>query len=252
MLEYIKYRWNAKGRHGTHSPFIYDFVDKCLRIPIDVDFEKERAALFNSLKKDKQSIQVADHGAGSKKLSSNREVRQLFSTSSSHGKYADLLFKLTKYYKPKRILEFGTSLGIGSMHLYKGYPETELITVEACTETRAVALKNFQRMGCENITSISARFLEFLDSYNGLPFDMVFIDGHHDGDALKQYLVLLEPITHNDTLFILDDIRWSNSMFHAWKEIIANKKYHVSIDLFRMGIILPRKQQVKEHFIVKL
>ena len=57
---------------------------------------------------------------------------------------------------------------------------------------------------------------------------------------------------HNDTMIILDDIRWSSSMINAWKEITSSIDYHVSIDLFRMGIILPRKQQIKQHFVLKL
>ena len=30
FFEYLKYRWKARGRHGTHSPFVYDFVEKVL------------------------------------------------------------------------------------------------------------------------------------------------------------------------------------------------------------------------------
>jgi len=30
FVEYLKYRWRAKGRHGTHSPFVYRFVEEVL------------------------------------------------------------------------------------------------------------------------------------------------------------------------------------------------------------------------------
>ena len=31
IVQYLQYRWRAQGRHGTHSPFVYRFVEEVLR-----------------------------------------------------------------------------------------------------------------------------------------------------------------------------------------------------------------------------
>jgi len=252
IFEYINYRWNAKGRHGTHSPFVYDFTDKCLKISIDSTFDKKRKTLFKELKSNNSTIHIEDFGAGSKYFGNDRKISQIFKTSSSKGKYGELLFKLAKHYQPPTILEFGTSLGIGTIHLASGNPTSTIITVEACSETRKQALKNITSLKIVNIQSELSTFDNFLSKYQGETFDLVFVDGHHDGEALKQYMLQLEKFTHNDTIFILDDIRWSDSMLNAWNWFVQHPDYHVTMDLFRMGIVVKRPQQVKEHFTIKL
>lgn len=249
-FEYIKYWWNAKKRHGTHSPFVYDFVDNCLAIKMNTDFKKEMHNLSTLLKSDKTIITIEDFGAGSKKLSNQRTISEVFKTSSSKGKYGELLYRISSHYKPKRILEFGTSLGIGTLFMSNGNSDSSIITVEACPATRNCALKNFSKFKSTSIESIQNTFDSFLKCYAGDPFDLVFIDGHHDGEALIEYIIRLTPFTHNDTIFVLDDIRWSNSMYNSWKKIVESENFHVTMDLFRMGIIIPRFQQEKEHFVL--
>ena len=143
----------------------------------------------------------------------------------------------------------GTSIGIGSLHLHLGYPSAHITSVEGCQETFNLAKQNLEST---NIELINSTFYDYIKSLNEESFDLIFIDGHHDGEALKYYLKLLSDYIHNDTIVVLDDIRWSNSMYNAWNKIKLEKKYHLSMDFFRMGVLMKRPQQEKEHFILKL
>jgi predicted O-methyltransferase YrrM len=249
-FEIIKYFVHAKGRHGVHSPFVYDFVDKCLKIELNPEFIQKRNDLFSKLKDSEESISVTDFGVGSKKLTNSREIKALFKISSTKGKYADLLFRISSFYKPAKILELGTSLGIGTIHLQAGNPKANSTTIDACRETINQAKLNFNSFNF-NIHAINETFKTYLDQLKLEKFDLVFIDGHHDGQALKNYLEKLHDYAHEETIFILDDIRWSSSMFRAWNEIIQSEKYHVTLDLFRIGIVIPKKQQTKQHFVIR-
>ena len=51
LVEFIKYKWKASGRHGIHSPFIYDLIENGIRSSIikvefhpndskNIDFQK--------------------------------------------------------------------------------------------------------------------------------------------------------------------------------------------------------------------
>lgn len=250
--EYIKYLFNAKGRHGIHSPFVYDFVDKCLRIEPDQKFKSTINTLRKSLSSDKTTIQVRDEGAGSRKLGHVRSVQSIYKTASCKGVYAKLLFQVARFYKPQSVLELGTSLGVGTVHLAKGFEESRIISVDACQNTLNYAAKSLDLAGVKNVSLVCDTFENYLSESPEMSFDLVYIDGHHDGLALKKYMKQLDKYTHENTLFILDDIRWSEGMFEAWEELSASEAYHLSMDLFRMGILVKRPQQVKEHFIVKL
>lgn len=250
-LEYIKYRLKAKGRHGIHSPFIYEMVDQCFKIPFETNDEFQLQSLVKSLKKDDRSIQVKDFGAGSHKLGSTRKVKDILATSSSKGRFGKLFYQFAKYYQPATVLEFGTSLGIGSIHFSLGNPAMKITTIEACSATFNLAQENFKQLNLSNITAINSTFLKYIKTEPTTKFDIIFIDGHHDGKALMNYCQLLQKNMHDTTMIIVDDIRWSDSMFAAWNELMQSTNYNVSIDLFRMGILFPRKSQVKEHFILK-
>jgi len=65
--------------------------------------------------------------------------------------------------------------------------------------------------------------------------------------------VVLEMISnkkvHNDTLFIVQSLKKNRV---EWEKIRVHPKITVSIDSFSLGIFFIRKEQVKEHFTIRL
>jgi predicted O-methyltransferase YrrM len=252
--EYIKYKLSNKGKHQIHSPFVFDFVSNCLKIGI-TENDKSLIRLYeNSLKRNNQEIEIQDFGAGSKKMTNKRKISKIYKTVSAKGVYAKLLYQLNKHYLFENVLEFGTSLGVGTLHLALGNQNSNIITVDACKNTSDFAQENLNNLAIQNVNFLRNTFYDFLLAIKGetIKFDLIYIDGHHDGEALQYYWKELAKHIHEETLIILDDIRWSESMLVAWNKIIENENYHLTMDLFRMGIISKRPKQAKEHFVIKL
>ena len=250
VFEYIKYCWKSKGRHGIHSPFVYDLIDKGLRIRLDDDFRLKRKSIYTQLASSTSTLERIDLGVGSKRFPSTVAVKSVFKSSSSKGKTADLLFRLARHFQPKRILELGSNLGIGTIHLAAGAPNAELISVEGCPNTAEIARNTCKTMNCANVNIVTSDFSSFL-SENTTHFDLIFIDGHHDGNALIAYIAQLKPFLTEESVLILDDIRWSASMHKAWEELKKDPFFHLSIDLFRCGMLAKRSHQQREHFMLR-
>jgi predicted O-methyltransferase YrrM len=218
---------------------------------MDKNFVVQRKKWYKSLATDRSKFEINDLGAGSKTLRKTRSVRELFKKSSSNGIYGRLLYQLSKHYRPQWTLELGTSIGLGTVHLKGGYPEGQVITVEGCRNTLRAAERQFDFWNFSHLTSIESDFDSFLERKNSLRYDLVFIDGNHTSQATLRYLKLLEPQIHDETLLVLDDIRWNEDMWSCWNQLIHDETYHVSIDLGRMGILMKKSTQTKEHFVIR-
>jgi predicted O-methyltransferase YrrM len=251
LREYINYKLNAKGRHGVHSPFVYDLLDKCLRKNVPQSVYKRFISYKKQLNRDESYIDVTDLGAGSKKLSKRRKIKKIARISGSSSKYGKLLFKLVQHYKPKTILELGTSLGVGTFMLANGNPNSKVITLEGCAETSSVSKKMHLEYQTKNVDFVVSDFITYLRNYEGPNFDFIFIDGDHRGEKLLELLNILDNHIHQESIILLDDIRWNSDMLTAWNQIVSDNRYHLSIDLFRMGIIMLRHHQEKEHFVIR-
>ena len=248
FYEYIKYWYKAKGLHGIHSPYVTDFIKNVLQKKIDAINSKSIHDYQDILKKNHNEIVIEDFGKGSKKLDNRREISQMYHIISTPKKYGKLLFNLTNYCKPSNVLELGSAIGVGTQYLSAGYPEAKIYSIEGCKNTHAFTKSVFPEPN--NVEFINSSFSDFFQTQlEKIPIlDLIFIDGNHNAKSLLHYTTLLLEKMHDESILIIDDIRWSKDMLQGWHQLSAMECFHVSIDLFKMGILVKRNVQQKEHF----
>lgn len=253
--KYLTYFFTSVGPHGVHSPFVYKLLTQVIRdkklYPAYKQVEELRKQLLNN----SQELTLEDFGAGSKNGKEyQRTIAKIAKTSAKPAKYAKLLYRLCKYHKPKYMLELGTSLGVSSAYQVFGAAESNevnFITLEGSTQIAEQAKLNFESLGVENKIQVGiGNFDKTLDAYlKQFPqLDYVFFDGNHRYQPTIDYFEKCLPLAHENTLFIFDDIRWSDEMEKAWEEIKQHPSVTLTVDLFFIGLVYFKKGKVKEHF----
>jgi len=245
---------NGKG-HGIHSPFVYDFVAHVLNDKKEYDCYKKIEPLRSNLFRNSTIIDVEDFGAGSALMPfKKRKINAIAKSSLKNKKFSQLLFRISKYYKPQTIVELGTSLGITTCYLACANKNANVYTFEGSNEIGKIASENFNNAGFQNIHLIKGNFdntlsptLEKIEKV-----DLAFIDGNHREEPTISYFFELLKKSNKDSIFIFDDIHWSAEMEKAWKQIQQHDSVTLTIDLFFIGLVFFSPDfKVKQHFTIR-
>ncbi len=247
---YVKYLYKGNSAHSIHSPFVFELYNKAIKkkpqLPL-VFPEKVRTELLCN----KNVIELVGFGAGSKSYSVQKiEVKKHAKHSLKGKKESELLYHILKSLAPATILELGTSFGVSTLYLSEAVPTAQITTLEGEKAIQEIANHYFTD---KNITStvgnIDQLLPELLKEKEVL--DCVVFDANHRYEPTMRYFkACLENIT-NDSFFIIDDIYWSQEMTKAWQEIKSHPRVKISIDLYHFGLVFFRKEQLKEHFILR-
>ncbi|MDP3353114.1 MAG: class I SAM-dependent methyltransferase [Flavobacteriaceae bacterium] len=250
---YFTFLLKSTNEHGVHSPFVFNLVTQCFYAITNL----EQISSFLSYKKElifnKEKIIITDFGAGSNYFKGNeRLISAIAKNAGISTKRALFLIRLVQYFKPKNILELGTSLGLSTYCLHLGNPKASIQTLEGCIETSKVARTQFDKFKFYPTLTIG-NFKETLPfALQNKTFDFIYIDGNHQKEATISYFEQCLKSINNDSIIIFDDIHWSKGMEEAWEIIQKNPLVTVSIDTYQWGIIFFRKEQEKEHFIIRI
>lgn len=262
IKSYIKFLWYSKNEHAVHSPFVFNLITKCF---YDKKPKPEYEDLKNyrsSLLANKNTIEVTDFGAGSKVFKSNtRQISKIAKTAGITPKRAELLFRIVHYLQSETILEIGTSLGLATSALALGNPKARIITLEGCPETAKIAQLQLAKLSSraqsrDNVNNVELVLTEFSAYFSTSHFPLptshlIYFDGNHSKTATLKYFEQLLPTITNETLWVFDDIHWSPEMEETWEIIKSHPKVTVTIDTFQWGLVFFRREQPKEHFVIR-
>lgn len=252
LKNFIRFYFAAKTKYRTHSPYVFEFVKAVLEDNRNFYVFGSIRSLRSLLRQDHRKIDFDDPGAGSlvsKKRS--RTIRAIAASAGSSPFKGGLLFRSVNHFKPQTILELGTSLGISTLYLHFGAQNARFITLEGVDEIASVAKQNFTRLKVRDIELVSGNFDDTLPNVlNRMQkLDFLFLDGNHRKLPTLDYFEQCLKFAHNDSVFVIDDIYWSEEMTEAWQEIKNHPEVTLSIDLFFLGFVFFRKENIeKEHF----
>jgi predicted O-methyltransferase YrrM len=245
---------NGKG-HGVHSPFVFDFIIHVLNDKKKYDCYSKIESLRKQLLVNNTTIEVEDFGAGSAVIPfKNRKIKDIASSSLKKKKYAQLLFRIAKYYQSKTIVELGTSFGITTCYLASASRDSKVFTFEGAKNIAKIASENFKKISLKNIELIEGSFEKTLsvNKEKTENVDLLFIDGNHRKKATLEYFNFFQKKSTTKSIFIFDDIHWSKEMEEAWKLIQQHDSVTLSIDLFFVGMVFFSTDfKVKQHFTIR-
>jgi predicted O-methyltransferase YrrM len=209
--------------------------------------------LRNELTHNQDLVKIKHYTEASKVFQSNHQkISTIVKGEGSSYKKQKQLYRITNYFKPKNVLELGTSVGLGSAAMAIASNNSIIKTVEVNKNISDIAKKVFKSYQLKNIQIDTSSFKDFFKKSNYENLDLVYLDGTCDKESTIENFNSLLKHSHNESVFIINNIYWSKEMTEAWNIIKKQKEITVSIDTFYWGFLFFRKEQPKQHFTIRL
>lgn len=237
---------NSRG-HGIHSPYLYRFTQNAIYEKNPFYIFPKIETLRENLKYDDRILSVKDYGTGSDRQT---RVLDIAKTSLKSRKWAQLLYRIVNFTKAQNVLELGSSLGLTTAYLASVKSDITCISLEGSEEIANIARENFEKLEINNVEivvgNIDETLGEQLEKLKTL--DVVFFDANHRQEPVLNYFQQCLEHIHHDSVFIFDDIHWSEEMERAWRIIRKHRKVTTTIDLFEVGIVFFNKNYPKKTY----
>jgi predicted O-methyltransferase YrrM len=240
-----------------HSPFVFQLYNDCIARKTYPTELKPIDILWNRVSRSNEIIEQVDFGANGHLHTSRKNKASYYARKHAKSKrIAYILHRLVKYNQYQYCIELGTSLGYSTLHIASALPKQSLFTtIEGAPAIAQLAKQHLTLLQLnQKAQVITGKFDEMLPSVLEMypQVDFAFIDGNHTYEATLRHFNTLLPKKHNNSVFVFDDIYWSDGMTRAWNEIKKHPEVKVTVDLFFIGLVFFRKEQRKQDFSLRI
>ena len=155
---------------------------------------------------------------------------------------ATLLHLLVQALRPAQVLELGTNVGISAAYVAAALAEQgdrgRLMTLEASPYRLRIARSLHRELGLVNIDYREGLFDQTLEAaLEDVPsIDLAFLDGNHRYEPTVRYFEIVTEKAGDRCLVVLDDIRLSEGMRRAWRDIRRHPGVAIAVDLYSMAL----------------
>ena len=232
------------------------------------DWIERIESLRRELEADRSEISYFDYGAGAALQQRTEQqmaagairsvqIAEVCRIGSKSPLWCLLLFKLVRSLRPAVCLELGTCLGLSTAYqaaALKLNRTGQIVSLEGSDSLAGRAQAHFVRLGFNNARVVRGRFQDTLDQVLAAdgPFDFAFIDGHHDEKATLGYFEAILGSAAPSATLVFDDISWSPGMARAWRQIAADRRVQLALNLSQVGICAIGETARKRSFDLEL
>lgn len=244
----------------SHDDEIVRKMGKVLKRSLEKDLTKEEQKIADkveSLRSSYKSTSLTIAATNEENNPAQDDVAYILRVASKSRLWLIFQLVLIREFNIQRGLEFGTCLGISAAYqaaAIKLNNGDELVTMEGLKSRHEFSENLFDELNIENIEARQGDFNELIPNVldkNNL-YDYLFLDGDHTYESTIQYFNQVLPYLKEQSIVILDDIRWSKEMERAWKEIRNHNQVIYSFDLELVGVCIIGRKERKEHFKITL
>lgn len=222
-IKYILKSGHKKG-YGIHSPYIFNLLN-------DVIYEKNQYYCYSEI-----------------------QNKQLFSSNETNNtKHIQLTHRLAIHNKAKTIIEIGTQSGLQTIYLSKTNSKAKIYTIEEQHTAAQTAQTNFQHYNTQNIQLIEGptntklpKLLETIDK-----IDLLCLNNTQTPSAIIKYYNMAKTKKTNNSIFVIYNPHQTKIINNAWTEITTDPEANITLDLYKIGIVIFQTEIPKQNYTIR-